>query len=212
MDISTDVKLEQLFANSPARLYTKGDIIICADHDPESVMLIEKGIVEQYDLTPAGNKMVVNRFKPKAFFPMSWAINKMPNRYFFSATTNVTIRYVSADKAVEFIKHNPDVAFDLLRRVFSGADGMTRRLVLASSGSASDRVVFELLNEAYRFGKALDDASWRLISIRQQNVAERCGLARETVSRELIKLERDGLIAHAGQGLLVCIDKLERRL
>ena len=212
MDTSTDAKLSQLFADSSARLYAKGDIIICAGHEPEGIMLIEQGVVEQYDLTPAGNKIVINRFKPQAFFPMSWAINKTPNIYFYSATTSVRLRFIHADKATDFIRHNSDVAYDLLRRVYSGTDGILRRLVLASCGSASNRVVYELLNEAYRFGRPLDDGALRSISIRQQNVAERSGLARETVSRELHKLEKVGLITHAGHGLAVSTDGLEQWL
>lgn len=212
MNESTDSKLRRLFANSATRLYAKGDIIICAGHDPEGVMLIEDGIVEQYDLTPAGNRLVINRFKPKAFFPMSWAINKTPNDYYFAAATSVSVRYTAADKVTDFIMYNPDVAYDLLRRVFSGTDGILRRLVVSCSGSAANRVVYELLNEAYRFGRPLDDVSWSLVTIRQQNVAERSGLARETVSRELHKLEMAKLILHSGQGLAVCVDKLEHQL
>src|SRR5690606_16084200 len=124
MSISIENKLEQLFAKSTSRLYAKGDIIVCADRDPEGVMLIDSGIVEQYDLTSAGNKLVVNRFKPKAFFPMSWAINRTPNPYFYSAATSVSVRYVAADTVMSFIKQNPDVALDLLSRVYSGTDGI----------------------------------------------------------------------------------------
>ena len=212
MDLLIQTKLEKLFANASTRLYAKGDTITLAGHDPEGVMLIDSGDVEQYDLTSAGEKIIINRFKPKAFFPMSWAINKTPNTYFYSATSNVTIRCLPADTVIEFIKHNPDVMFDLLSRVYKGTDGILQRLVLTSCGGALDRVIFELLNEAYRFGRTQDESSWRLIKIKQQNLAQRCGLARETVSRELKQLEKAGLIIHAGQGLSVCVDQLEAKL
>lgn len=211
MDLSTDAQLEQLFVNSKTQLYGKGDIIVFADRDPKGVMLIEDGVVEQYYLTSTGNKIVLDTFKLNDLFPMSWAINKMSNAYFYGAATSVSIRYISVDRVTDYIKHNPDVAYSLLGHVYKGADRILRKLVLSTSACASDRVVFVLLNEAYRFGRMLDDSSWRLINIKQQNVAELSGLARETVSRELNKLEKAGLIAHARQGLTVCMDRLEQR-
>lgn len=212
MSVATNTKLEKLFAGAPSRLYAPGNTIVCAGRDPDGVMLIDSGIVEQYDVTAAGNKVVVNRFRPGAFFPMSWALNRTPNEYFFGAADSVTVRYVPAEKVVRFLRQNPDMALDLLSRVFRGTDGMLRRLIVASSAGAAERVSFELLNEAYRFGAAVADSSDRLITIRQQDIAERSGLARETVSRELRKLKKAGLVRDANNGFFVSIRQLETSL
>lgn len=204
-------KLNEHFGKYELKTYTKGEMLILANHEPEGVSLLVSGLVEQYDITPEGNNLIVNIFKPPAFFPMSWAINGTKNTYFYSALTDVEFRQANANDTVVFLKNNPDVMFDLLSRVYKGTDALLRRLVLAASGAAASRLMFELLIEAYRFGVVNDDETV-LIKVKQAALADRSGLARETVSRELHKLEQQNLIVLNGQRITVNTKKLENEL
>lgn len=204
-------KLAAFFASSEERTYQKGDIIVFANHDPEGVLYLVDGIVEQYDVTPEGNKITVNMYKPYAFFPMSWAINKTPNTYFYAALTEVKLKKAQPDAVAKFLQENPDVMFDLMSRVYKGTDGLLRRLALAASGIASTRLIYELLIEAYRFGDATN-AETRTVKVRQSSLASRSGLARETVSRELHKLEKQGLLELTKGGIVLYLKKLEAKL
>ena len=204
-------KLNGLFSNSSVIKYRKGEIMTFANQDPEGISFLLDGVVEQYDITPEGNKITVNIFKPPAFFPMSWAINKTSNTYFFATLTDVKIKRLDSDIVVLFLKNNPEVTFDLLSRVYQGTDALLKRLVLAASGIASNRLIFELLIEAYRFG--IDqEGSKTLIKVRQSNLAARSGLARETVSREIHKLESNGTVIITKEGIVLDKDELEKKL
>lgn len=211
MSRSVNDVVADFFAESDTKTYVKDTILTMPGEDLRHVTYLVKGMIEQYDITPEGNKIVVNIFKPGAFFPMSWAMNDTPNSYFFAAMSNVAVKHVQPDAAVQFLKDNPDVTFDLLSRVYRGTDAVLRRLVLASSGTASARLIFELIIEAYRFGTNEGDDGVS-ITVKQSSLAARSGLARETVSRELYKLEQGGLVVRSKQGILVYIDKLEEKL
>lgn len=204
-------KLTNYFDKCEVKKYAKGTIITLSTQEPAGVSLLVSGLVEQYDITPGGNKITVNVFKPPAFFPMSWAINRTPNAYFYGALTDVELRQADPDETVAFLKANPDIMFDLLSRVYKGTDALLRRLVLAASGIAASRLVFELLIEAYRFGIEIDDNKM-LITVKQSVLAARSGLARETVSREFHKLKDDNLLLLTKQGIVVDIKQLEKRL
>lgn len=204
-------KLNDHFSNSDVKAYAKGKLITLANQEPDGVSFLLEGIVEQYDITPEGNKITVNIFKPPAFFPMSWAINKTPNTYFYAALTDIKVKQADADNTVAFLQRNPDVLFDLLCRVYKGTDALLKRLVLAASGIASSRLIFELLIEAYRFGVDTDKTK-KIIKVKHGNLAARSGLARETVSRELHKLEKDHLIKLTKQGIELDVEQLEKRL
>lgn len=204
-------KIRDHFANDELKKYPSNHLITLANQSPDGVSLLESGVVEQYDITPEGNKIVVNIFKPPAFFPMSWAINHTQNTYFYSALTDVELRQSDPDKTVQFLKDNPDVMFDLLSRLYKGTDALLKRLVLTARGIASNRLIFELIIEAYRFGIAIDDTKV-IISIQQSVLASRSGLARETVSREMHKLEHDDLIALTKQGIILNLKQLEAKL
>jgi CRP-like cAMP-binding protein len=204
-------KINAFFSDTKVREYAKGQVITFTREEPEGVSLLLEGIVEQYDITPEGNRITVNIFKPTAFFPMSWAINKTPNTYFYEALTNVKLQRADADETVAFLQANPDVMFDLLSRVYKGTDALLQRLVVTASGIASSRLVFELLIEAYRFGEEIESSKW-LIKTKQFSLAERSGLARETVSRELHKLANDNLIILSKRGIVLDVKKLEQKL
>lgn len=204
-------KLHAYFDTHKTETYKKGSVITAAHQEPAGISLLIRGVVEQYDITPDGNKITVNVFKPPAFFPMSWAINKTPNIYFFTALTDVKLKQADAQSTVAFLKENPDVMFDLLSRVYKGTDALLRRLVMSARGVAANRLMLELLLEAYRFGEETEKDTWH-VEIKQSVLATRSGLARETVSREMHKLVRAKLVTLTKQGFIVHAKRLEQKI
>jgi len=119
---------------------------------------------------------------------MSWALNKTPNKYFYKTETPVVLHAVPADDARAFLEANPDVALDLLGRLYRGLEGVYGRLVHLMSGTARSRLSYELIIECRRSGNRQDDGSYTL-KINELDLAARSGLSRETVSREIKKLK-----------------------
>lgn len=212
MPASVALKVEQFFGKYPLKHYDKGQIILLPDQEPDHILYIVSGHVREYDISFRGDEVVVNVFKSPAFFPMSWAVARTPNRYFFEAATKVSVRQAPPDDALKFIKDNPDVMFDLLARLYSGVDGMRRRMAHLMGGSARSRLLFELIIEGRRFGKKSKDDS-RLINVNESEIGKRAGLSRETVSREIKELKNAGLIGVSRQGIVLAdLDELEKKL
>ncbi len=186
-------KIETFFAEYPQRHYRKGQILIHAHDDPTHIFHLLEGKVKQYDISYRGDEVVLNEFKPPAFFPMSHAINRTPNVYFFEAETDVELQLAPIDETIAFLKTNPDVLYDLLSRVYKGTDGLLGRLAHLMAGSARSRVLYELLIECRRFGEPRDKGM--VVSLTESDLGARAGLARETVSREIAKLKDKGLIS-----------------
>jgi len=202
MDKSVLAKVEAFFAQYPTKHFEKGHIVIHAHEEPAGVFYLVRGQVRQYDITVRGSEVVVNVFKPPAFFPMMWAVSRTPNRYFFEAITSVTVRLAPADAVVAFVQANNDVLFDLLSRVYSGVEGMQRRMAHLMGGTARTRVLFELLTECKRFGRLQPDGSWA-IALHEEELARRAGLTRETVNRMLVDLKKQQLITIARKQIVV---------
>lgn len=191
-------KLQKFFSTYRTRAYKKGQILIFAGDEPDYIFYILKGSVRMYDVSYRGEEIVANVFKQGAFFPMSWAINKTPNYYFFQAAEDVEVALADPDKTVTFVKENPDVMFDLLARVYRGTDGMTLRMVQLMGGNARERLALELIIACRRFGNKEKDGTCQL-PMTETELASRAGLTRETVSRELQKFAREDIV-HAKQG------------
>ncbi len=192
MESDVAQKIADFFEQFPVRKFKKGQILIHAGDDPDSILKLESGKVKKYDLTYRGDEVVLNVFKPPAFFPMSFAINRNSNEYFYEADSDVELRKASIDKVVKFIKDNPDVLYDLLARVYRGTDGILQRMVHLMASTAKSRVLYEILIEYRRFG--VNKNGIFEIELNESDIGARAGLSRETVNREMHKLKEEGLI------------------
>lgn len=195
-------KIEAFFAKYPTKTFEAGQILLHPDEEPDGVMLIESGQIIQYDISPKGHEVVVNAFKPPAFFPMSWAVNGTPNHYFWETTLPTVVRRAPAQDAVQFLKDNPDVTFDLLARVYRGTDGLLRRTAHLMGGDAKSRLLFELLNATYRFGQSKSNGG-TFVAMSEGDIAKRSGLTRETVNRIMRKLKDNGLVEVEKGGITI---------
>lgn len=205
-------KVKIFFSRYPERKFAKQHILVHAGEEPAGVFYLVEGRVNQYDISAGGVEAVVNVFKPPAFFPMSWAINKTPNQYFFEAASDVTARVAPANDVVSFLRDDPEVLFDLLARVYRGADGLLRRLAHLMGGDARSRLIFEILNATYRFGAAAEDGAIH-VPLKEGDLAKHSGMARETVNRIIQGLKAAGLVKVGKTGLVVPdLKKLEAAL
>lgn len=184
---------ERFFSQYRVRKYKKGQVLILNGDGTGHVYNLVSGRVKVYDVTYRGDEVILNVFKPPAFFPMSLVINKTPNPYTYEAETDVEVRRVPADEVIKFLKENPDVVFDLLSRVYRGMDGVLGRMSHLMASSAKSRLMFEIVTAARRFGEHKNDKQIALV-MSETDLAARAGLSRETVSREMRKLENDGYV------------------
>lgn len=195
-------KVESFFGKYPTKMFKKGEILIFAGDAPSNIFSLLAGNVRQYDVAANGDEVVMNIFKPPAFFPMNYVINRRPNDYIYDATTNVSAHVAPLDEVLSFVRNNSDVTFDLLSRVYNGIDGVLRRQFYLMSSNASDRLLYELVLCCRRFGDPKPDNSY-LVKLTETELAARVGLSRETVSRRLQTLKKEGLVRTKVDGLLV---------
>ena len=191
-------KVHEAFSKYPKRNYPKGQILVFADENPEHIYYIVEGRVRKYDVSYRGDEVIVNIFKPQAYFPMSWAINKSQNKFFYKTETATEVHIVPVDVALELIKTNPDVMLDLLSRIYWGTDGLLGRMVHLMSGTAKSRLIYELIMECRRFASKSPENQFTL-SVNEVDLAARTGLSRETVSREMQKLKDQDLVGIKGK-------------
>jgi len=212
MAATVDQKIRKFFANYNRETYKKNHILIHANQNPNCVYKVVAGQVRQYDITEQGNKVVVNIFKPPAYFPMSWAVNKTPNLYYYETVTDTILRKAPPEDVINFIKDNPDVLYELLSRVYLGREVIMRRMAHSMGGKAKTRILFELLLEAQRFGEHQRFGSSIKVPIHVSDIAIRTGLSRETASRELAKMKHLGIKTSSKGIKIKSFESLENEL
>lgn len=211
MEDQISQKLDNFFSSYTPVKEDSGFILIHAEEVPAGVFYLKKGLVRQYAISPRGEEITLNIFRPKSFFPLMWAINKTPNKHYFEAISEIEAWRAPAEEVVAMIKTNPDVMYDLLGRLYKGIDGLLGRMTHLMIGNARAKVIFTIINMHDRFNKNTD------LSIpfesTHKDLASISGVTRETFSREIKKLEEERLVKmEKGNITILQIGELEKAL
>lgn len=206
-------EFENFYKQFSIRSYKKGEMLIRADDDPVGIFCLTKGYVRQYTISKTGFELTLHILRPISYFPMVWAVNGTPNVYFFEALTPVEVGRAPRDQVVNFIKDKPTVIFELLSELIEDyAESLTRIEHLVFS-DAYRRVISILLYIAKHFGEKKDNGIIIHQRFTQQDIATLVGVARETASNEMVKLEKKGLVTYIDHSMLFeSIKKLELEL
>lgn len=202
LDNNKTKKFEVFYTQFKPRSYKKGEMLIRSDDDPQGIFCLTKGYVRQYTISKIGNELTLHILKPISYFPMVWAINGTPNVYNFEALTNVDVGRAPRDEVVNFIKDKPKIIFELMSELLEDyAETLTRVEHLVFS-DAYRRVISVLLYIAKHFGDI--DGKQIKVSHRftHQDIATLVGVARETASSEMVKLEKKGLIDYSNHFMI----------
>jgi CRP-like cAMP-binding protein len=211
METDVEAKVETFFRQYGAKSYKKGQVLLLSNETPTHAYYLLEGRVKEYEITYKGSEIIVNTFRPGAYFMVLTALTNLPNLYYFSAETDVKLLCAPVEDVATFVNNNPDVMKDLLQRVYVVLENLLRRMTHLMSGSARGRVIYEILLDIRGSGEGKQKNTRRL-SITESELASRAGLSRETVSREVSILKRKGLLSTSSKITVADFTQLEKAL
>lgn len=203
MSVVATQKLNSFFSGSKIYRYKKGEIILRGGDAPQGIYFISKGYIRDYSISKDGEELILIIFKPQDFFPMNWVFNNNYNSHYFSAMTPVELWRCPKEKFVAFLKANPDVFFELASHISLRLGGLLQRMEYLAFGNAHEKVASILAICAERFGEKSAKGIRIPIPLTHKDLAMLVGMTRETVSIEMKKLERKGLIEDNKRSIVV---------
>lgn len=195
--------VRDFFVQFPKKTFTNGSILVKAGEDPEGAMYIESGLIRVYHLSESGNEINITLFKPGSFIPLTWVMLNQANRYFYQALGDVVLHVAPRKELLDWLNTNPIVLQDLVSRLLSALEGMSRRLEHLLHGPAKVTVVHSLLLLGYRLGEATSQGLLISIPVTHHELASMAGTSRETVSRILSDLQKQGYVRKAGRRFII---------
>ncbi len=203
MILSVEEKLDKFFSRLKKHHYKKGELILRGGDIPQGIYFIDKGYVRSYSISPEGEELTLIIYKPKDYFPMRWIFGDKANRYYYEAMTGIDACHCPREEFVDFLKSNPDVLFNLTGRITTRAKGLMERMEYLAFGNAYQKVASILLICADRFGEENKGEILIPIPLTHKDIAMLVGMTRETVSIEVKKLERKGIIDYSKHLIVV---------
>lgn len=193
--------LQSFFIKYKLGSFAKGEIIF-KPYQSRRIFLLTQGVVRMF-AHRGSSELTLNIYKPYAIFPMSLALNNQKDRYGYAALTNAEGYFAPKKEFTGFLNKNPQIALDLLARIYRGLDGFFMRLEALLSGDAYIRILTQLIIYARRFGQ---DQEGRMIfdwHLTHQELSSQTGLARETVTKMIKILQSKHLIGYLGKKIFI---------
>jgi len=174
--------------------YKKGEFIIRPGQPPSGVFYIKSGLVKAYDISKYGEENLLIIKKQREVFPLIWALTGQERHIIYEALAPSTLIQISRQHLVKAIHENPDNLVPLTDMLLEMYKIHSERILNLEYRTVRERLISFLIMMGDRFGRQLGDSIVIEAPLRQQDVASSINATRETTSREMAVLERQGLI------------------
>ncbi len=203
MEQQTFEKLNRFFFQFKKLSFKKGETILRAEEQPNGVLYLKKGYTRLYSISKDAQELTLIIFKAEDVFPLMWAINNSPNAYYMEAITAVELYQAPREGFLNLIKNDNELLFALTSCILGRFGGVLNRMEYAIFGHAQNKVASIILICAERFGIKVGKEITIQLPLTHQDIANLIGVARETVSIEIEKLQEKGVINHQGKYLII---------
>jgi CRP-like cAMP-binding protein len=205
--------LVNLFHQGSRLNYKKGEFIMRPGDTPSGVFYIVSGMVKAYDITKYGEENLLIIRKAGEILGLTWAITGSDRGIVYAAIAPTTVFHITRDQFIQFIHSNPEAALPLVDMVVDMYRTHSERILNLEYRTVRERLVSFLLSTGRRFGKKTAHGIVLEVPLRHQDIASSISATRETASRELAVLERQGLVESKHSIITITnIDKLRAYL
>lgn len=193
-------KLYSLFKTGRRLHYKKGEILQHANEIPRGIYFLYEGFVKEFTLSNDGSEHLTLIYEPGEVFSINWMfLNITPNVY-RQAHTNVTVFILSEKVFKQALNTDPQLHIAFTKHMMHHIHLLSSRVENLTFNNAYDKVAYQLIHLAGRFGEEHKEGWFVRVPFRHQQVAESLSMSRETASRMIARMEKKGLIKQDGKG------------
>ncbi len=181
-------ELATSFAEMEVRHYPAGSVIFMPQEAScEHLYILRKGRVEMYRLTAGGKRLITRQILPGGVFGVRGLLGRKMQKNFAEAVEDSTICIISRDQFLAYLQRRPELMLRLLETVCERLRLLEERLVEAVYNPVNVRLAYFLLSNA-------DPASGVVENITHEEIGNRIGAVRQTVTETLSLMRKQGLI------------------
>lgn len=184
--------------------YKRGILVIKPESELNKVYFLRKGLIRQFWVSAEGEEVTIHIFKPGSLFPLMLIIIKNSDSFYFEALTNVELQEFSAQESLNSIKNNPNLLYEFTEKFAFAINGLSLRIEMLAVSKVSTKILIFLDYLAKSFGTKIDDGKIEVnLNFTHNDISSWIGAQRETVSREISKLTKSGVLTFNKKGILI---------
>ncbi len=197
----SDVELGTLAGFMSHRDYPKGSFIITRNDRSSIMYLLVAGRVKVSVASPEGKELALSYLDAPSYFGEMGVVDSAPRSADVIATTDVEVLSIEAKDLARVFGLQPELAIALLSTMSGRLRELIGRLEGMAFHDATHRVMRVLLNVATA---SYESRGVPVIEgLTHYEIATLAGTSRETASRVISNLQRDGVVATKGRKIVI---------
>ena len=202
----SDEQLSDLAQQTTTEDYAKDSVVVTQGEPGRSVFFVKKGRLKAVLSNEGGREITLSSFGEGDFFGEMSLLDGQPRSATIITTEDSTLVCL---RRVDFVRHlnkSPQTAINILAELslrLRKADEVIGNLALLDVSSRLNRQIAEIADLE---GEEMEDRKGAIFIPNRpthQDLASMIGTRRETVSRALVDLQKQGLIIVDGKGLIL---------
>ena len=195
-------ELRQVARVCPERHYSRGRAIFSPGDAPDALYVLKSGLVTLSHLSPGGQESILRVFGPGDVF--GELLLTVPARPFLArALTACAVTVIPARTFLQLLSAIPRIGFNFTCVLSKHLAEMALDRGQSSHKWSSERLVLLLLKLGAAHGVEERAGTAITLPLTHQTLADMIGASRETITRDLRRLKRQGVVRQRGRALVI---------
>jgi len=194
-----DRELAAIAAVAKPRRFARDEVVFYADESGDIFCLIREGQVKVTMISPEGKEIILSLLGPGDFFGEMALLDDEPRSATVVATEALEIVTIWRKDFLQILSENFDITRKVLAELSKRLRSASSRIESLATMDVYGRLARFFLDAAKESGKELDNGYVAVIRPTHQAIANMIGTSRETVSRLIHDLMRQGLLISEGK-------------
>lgn len=191
---------EKIRPYSHLQAYKKGTTIFFQGESPRKGAMVASGVVRSYAIASSGEEKTIAFFTKDDILPLSWLMGTTRASLFhYEAVSDVHLLQFSRDDFKTYILDDQKALLALFNTLTKDHTAAMLRINGLEQSRAEDKIAFTLYYLVFRYGTKEPEDSLHTIGItlRHATIAGLVGLSRESTTKILGHLQRDGIVFYS---------------
>jgi len=168
----------------------------------KNVIYITSGFLRIYSLTPDGKEVTLTYLNPAKNKHLAYGPAHSSPNTFIEAATEVQLHSMPRKKLIKFLHNNPDNYISFIGSLIEQSHTLFRQLKWLKIGSAYLNTTAHIYFLFTELGNKNKNEITIDMPVTHQTIANLTGLTRETVTAQIKRLKRKGLIKYQKKMLI----------
>ena len=198
-----DEQLDAIALVTITRRFDKHQVIILAEEEGDALFIISSGQVKVSIVSEDGREVILSLLGTGSVFGELSLLDGKPRSANVVATENTGLYMLRRSDFLQLVYKVPQIAVGLLAELAARLRKTDRKIEGLALLDVTSRISETLLQLADEHGTETDDGVLLKSRPTHQQIANMSGTTRETVSRVLKRLEKQGYISTEGRTITI---------